>query len=367
MSWVIISVGAALGIAVLLGAGWLWWWLPKRQVDRFPIDDAKARAEVEDNFRKTISQVLLAAAALVGAALAYLQFTEQQQTSQRQFAAQQEASRAQQEASQKQFAEQQDASRRQFEQQQQVSRDLLVSNQVAKGFEQLGSEKLVVRLGGIYALEGVMNTSEQYHQPVLEALSAFVRDSTRNTTGAGPPETDIQAALIVVGRRRPIGTGIPDLAYAHIPQAQLSGAHLSDAILNGANLRDADLSDADLSSADLRYAHLSGAHLSGAHLSGADLGDADLSSADLRYAHLSDADLRVANLRSANLGGADLSGADLSSADLSGADLSSADLSLANLFAATVSQTQFDQACGTDAKLDPGLTLKPCSTSPPGK
>jgi hypothetical protein len=174
-------------------------------------------------------------------------------------------------------------------------------------FEQLDSEKLVVQLGGIYALEGVMNTSEPYHQPVLEALSAFVRDSTRNTTGAGPSETDIQAALIVVGRRTPIGTGIPDLAYAHIPQAQLSGAHLSDAILNGA--------------------------------------------------HLSDADLRVANLRSANLGGA----------DLSGADLSSADLSLANLFAATVSQTQFDQACGTDAKLDPGLTLKPCSTSPPGK
>ena len=49
----------------------------------------------------------------------------------------------------------------------QASRDLLISNQVAKGFEQLSSDKLVVRLGGIYALEGVMNTSEQYHQPVL--------------------------------------------------------------------------------------------------------------------------------------------------------------------------------------------------------
>jgi hypothetical protein len=35
-----------------------------------------------------------------------------------------------------------------------------------------------VQLGGSYALEGVMNTSEQYHQPVLEALCAFVRDGT---------------------------------------------------------------------------------------------------------------------------------------------------------------------------------------------
>ena len=37
-----------------------------------------------------------------------------------------------------------------------------------------------MRLGGIYALEGVMNTSKEYHQPVLEALSVFVRDATRS-------------------------------------------------------------------------------------------------------------------------------------------------------------------------------------------
>src|SRR6516165_9476509 len=51
-------------------------------------------------------------------------------------------------------------------------------------------------------LEGVMNNSEQYHQPVLEALSAFVRDGTRTDTGDGPPTTDIQAALTVIGRRK---------------------------------------------------------------------------------------------------------------------------------------------------------------------
>jgi hypothetical protein len=41
--------------------------------------------------------------------------------------------------------------------------DQIISQQVSKGFEllgQQGSDKLVVRLGGIYALEGVMNTSE---------------------------------------------------------------------------------------------------------------------------------------------------------------------------------------------------------------
>jgi hypothetical protein len=40
-----------------------------------------------------------------------------------------------------------------------------------KGSNKLGNEKSVMmRLGGIYALEGVMNNSEQYHEPVLEAL-----------------------------------------------------------------------------------------------------------------------------------------------------------------------------------------------------
>jgi hypothetical protein len=173
--------GFLAGVAAVaaLGVWWLWWRLPKRQADRLiPPEDAKERADVEDNFRKTISQIF------GGAAFAYLQFTDQQRTSQQQL---------------------------------QASHDLLISNQVAKGFELLGNKdnQIQQRLGGIYALEGVMNdrTSRQYHEPVLEALSAFVRDGTRTVTGEGPPATDIQAALTVIGRRKPIrtngGTGEP--------------------------------------------------------------------------------------------------------------------------------------------------------------
>ena len=56
-----------------------------------------------------------------------------------------------------------------------------------KGFEQLGNDKIVVRLGGIYALEGVMNTSEEYHRPILEVLSEFVRDGTITEKDRRPP------------------------------------------------------------------------------------------------------------------------------------------------------------------------------------
>ena len=115
-------------------------------------------------------------------------FTEQQRNSQKQFTAQQEASR-------QQFAAQQETVLQQFEEQQKASRDLLISNQVAKGFELLGNKDnhIQQRLGGIYALEGVMNTSQEYHVPVRDALCAFVSDGTKSATGEGPPHTDIQA------------------------------------------------------------------------------------------------------------------------------------------------------------------------------
>ena len=290
---------AGLVAVVALGARWLWWRLPERQAktneaaatgepDVPPIFDAlrhrlagrgcgdhdrlrltirnpKARTDVEDNFRK-IGQLLLAAAALVGAGLAYLPFQQQQRS----------------------------------------SHDVLISNQVAKGFELLGNKdkEPLQRLGGIYALEGVMNNS------VLEALSAFVRVETKTETGEGPPPDDIQAALTVITRRK---SGFKEpplfLAKAHIPKAHLVGADLTRAYLN----------DTNLTSANLTRAHLVGADLTRADLSGAFLTVADL-------------------------GGANLTGADLTDVQY-------------------LTQEQLDKACGTGVrgldKLDPPLTIKP--------
>jgi uncharacterized protein YjbI with pentapeptide repeats len=177
------------------------------------IFDSADRSNAEDNFRKTIGQLLGGAAVLIATALAYVQFTQQQQAAQQQFTEQQRA-----------------------------SRDLLISNQVAKGFEQLGSDKALMRLGGIYALEGVMNNSEQYHQPVLEALSAFVRDGARTERGDRPQATDIQAALTVIGRRKVLfGAEKPVLLGVHIPRAFLIYANLMSANMTQAQLDAADL------------------------------------------------------------------------------------------------------------------------------
>jgi hypothetical protein len=325
MSWPIVITLAAVGLAAV--AVLLWWWVPKWQMRSITAADPKARADIEDNFRKTVGQALAGIAVLIGAGIAYY---GTQQTLQ---------------VNEDQARRSREAAQTQFSQQQQAAHELLISNQVAKGFEQLASDKLAMRLGGIYALEGVMNTSEQYHQPVLETLSAFVREGTRTEMGDGRPATDIQAALTVIGRRKAIGIGDPDLANAHIPRAILFGANLSGANLFGANLSGANLS---------------GANLSGANLSGANLSGAYLIKADLNSAHLIKADLSGANLSGADLSGADLSGANLRRANLLDADLSGAHLSVAHLSGTGVTQEQLDKACGIDVKRDPGLTIKPC-------
>jgi hypothetical protein len=266
----------------------LWWRLPKRQVERLAptIQDPKARADVEDNFRKTVTQALGGAAVLIGAGSALFQFLDQQRAAQKQ----------------------QEVAQSQFLQQQKAAHDLLISNQVSKGFEQLAGEKIEMRLGGIYALEGVMNdkTSSQYYRPVLEALCAFVVEKTKERTLPEKPATDVQAALTVIGRRTE-GPGGVDLADVSIPGANLiNKANLSKAELSRANLSGADLSEADLSKAYLSEAKLSKAKLNQADLSGAYLSEANLSGANLSEANLSEANLSRADLSSAFLPGADL-------------------------------------------------------------
>lgn len=270
-----LAQGVLWQVGIGIAAAALVWWVPKWQMQSVTAGDPKERAEIEDNFRKTVAQVLGGIAVLIAAWLAY-------------------------HGTQQTLASSAEQSQRNLE----ASRALLISQQVSKGFEQLISENMIMRLGGIYALEGAMNVSPEYHQSILEALCAFVRDKTAAYSGDGPPATDIQAALTVITRRG-AGKGQVDLTSAHIPKAFLAFN------FDPTNPRHGDLSGANLDGADLRGAALVGANLIGAHLKGA--------------------------------------------------NLSGADLTIARLYAADISQGQLDQACGTNVMLPPGLKLnKPC-------
>jgi uncharacterized protein YjbI with pentapeptide repeats len=261
-----------------------------------------------------------------------------------------------------------------------------IADRYTKAIEQLGSAKLDVRLGGLYALERIAVDSGRDHPTVVEVLSAFVREHSDPThADSAPtvaevlsaflreddnepadmsqpevgsdkkpkPATDVQAAVTMLGRlpRRPdVSRG--DLSEAHLAGAELKEANLTDADLNGADLTDADLDRATLTNAELNRAHLTGAGLNEADLSGAQLNRADLSGAELGATKLPGAQLVGAKLSGAQLDNADLSGAQLVGADLSGAELGGADLSGAQLGGAKLegalglTQEELDSARG---------------------
>lgn len=223
-----------------------------------------------------------------------------------------------------------------------------VTDRYTKAIEQLGSEKVDVRIGGIYALELVARDSGRDHPTVIEVLCTFIRE---HSPGAQPfeepgsylsskPAPDVQAALTVIGRRDPRHDLRPiDLSGLNLARAHFVGANLVRASFDGTCLAGADFTNANLS-----YAWLSGATLAGAHLHhasldhaelGADLRNAGLWRATLTHAHCENADFTYAddvpfvirgdmvpvgseptdldilrmNLGSANLAGAELAGA----------------------------------------------------------
>ena len=173
-----------------------------------------------------------------------------------------------------------------------VTEDGQVTDRFTKAIEQLGSDKISIRLGGIYALERIAKDSRKDHWTVIEVLSAFVREGPpiHNREGIELSEagvgisTDIQAALTVVDRRK--HQQDPENTPINYSTANLQGSNLEGAFLREANLNQAHLSRANLQGANLQGAILQGANLQGANLQGAKLYEANLQGTILEDAQI---------------------------------------------------------------------------------
>jgi uncharacterized protein YjbI with pentapeptide repeats len=250
-----------------------------------------------------------------------------------------------------------------------LAREGQITERFTRAVEQLGDEKLDIRLGGIYALERIARDSETHYEPVMEVLTAFLRENTRwrrekeaegapgepkRPPWASGPTADFQAVATVLARRDRRHER-PDYRL-DLNRVDLRGASLQEADLSGADLKEANLSKADLSLAKLGNTGLIRADLGYALLTEADLTEADLSEAYLTGAGLGEAKLRGANLSGAKLGKtslirADLAGAYFVQADLTGAYLSGADLTGADFYEAFLSESVIRGANLTGAKL----------------
>jgi uncharacterized protein YjbI with pentapeptide repeats len=213
-----------------------------------------------------------------------------------------------------------------------VSREGQITERFTKAIDQLDHAKaLEVRLGAIYALERIARDSERDHWPIMEVLTAYVREHAawkEPEEEQFKPAPDIQAILSVLRRRaRTLGREeyqTLDLTETDLRVAALARAHLEGAALSRAHLDDAVLFATHLERAFLVEAHLARALLVAAYLEGAHLVEARLEYAVLRGARLKGANLTGAYLEGANLTGAYLEGADLSRAHLEGVNLSEA-------------------------------------------
>src|SRR5262249_42040703 len=183
-----------------------------------------------------------------------------------------------------------------------VAEEGKLTERFSKAVELLGSDKLDIRLGGIYALERIARDSLKDHWTVMEVLTAFVREQSRaereklkrETENIQKPENsnsdkseiirlreDIQAALTVIDRRKWIEEERPhqriNLNNSFLKRANLSGANLRGAVLSRTNLTEASLVSTDLTEASLGDVKLNNAYLKGTKLIKADLTGADLS------------------------------------------------------------------------------------------
>jgi hypothetical protein len=184
-----------------------------------------------------------------------------------------------------------DVALRRHEEQTQADRERRITETFAKAVEQLGSEKLPTRLGAIYTLERLSRESEREYWPIMETLTAYVRENAPWPPRDAPfddskdpkPAADIQAILTVLGRRREEDRqndkGRLDLRMTDLRGANLNNAHLERAFLYCAHLHEAMLADAHLMGATLAAADLHRANLCGADLTDAYVTQAQLDSA----------------------------------------------------------------------------------------
>ncbi|WP_254407747.1 pentapeptide repeat-containing protein [Streptomyces sp. GMY02] len=270
-----------------------------------------------------------------------------------------------------------------------LSRRGQVTERFTKALERLGSEEMEVRIGGVLALEQIVQDSPDQATHAAQVLNAFIRQRAplvpavpdpKGKTGmlgaaalrtalnhparvsrpSERPEADLQSALSALtrpaSRRHVDPTQTIDLTGLHLVGARLDGANLAHAQLEGATLAEAWLSDANLAHARLKKANLTNARLEGASLVsaegfGVNLAHAHLKKADLSRSNLREADLTHAQLEGATLAGAWLNRVNLAHAHLKGADLSNAHLGNADLGNARLWKSNLTKAWLTRANL----------------
>jgi len=232
------------------------WKLPKWQAERVENLTPKDRFILEDGARKTMSQIVGGIVLLMGVYFGWRNVNDEVEKLN-------------------------------------IASEGQITDRFTKATEQLGSPKTAVRLGGIYALERISLDSLRDHGPIMEVLTAYVRENapwrpTENSSTGGPT-TDIQAIITVLGRRI-IREGDPalDLNHTDLRRARFVETAGESGHFRGTNFIGAHCDRASFRGADLRDADFFGGGLRGTDFQGASLAGTGLTNTDVREANFAD-------------------------------------------------------------------------------
>jgi uncharacterized protein YjbI with pentapeptide repeats len=316
-------------VAALVAGSTLWWFVPilqrKRQDCRLePESKLSARdlADLEDQYRKTMSQILGSLVLLFTVYIAFQQFQEARHKN-----------------------------------------DIDNTNaRLAKGYELVGADKAAQRTGGIHLLmEWARQGTEGRDRLdlVAKTLVSLVRERTQFKEGHQPTacEDFNRAAPVVIGPdiQQAIDSllqvsdqtritvnfrelnlsraemSFPPVTPGNVPPEALGRQRFKDfnlayADLTGAGFHDLTLKEADfycanLSKADLVKVDLSGSNMAGAKLSETSITESMLTGVDLAGAVLDRTKIRDVNLGHSNLSNAKLYGVSLKGVNLEGAEV----------------------------------------------
>ena len=206
------------------------------------------------------------------------------------------------------------------ERQADTAQQSLLNERYERRAEMLGSDVLSVRLGGIYALQRLAQSTRSSTTSKYWGCCAPSCDNPKEDEGYqrmlaeknADPKTfsflreDVQAVMDWIGSRGEAQIAIEkdakfelDLKGADLVHGQFINANLSGAMLQGSNLSHANISATDLSGAYVNHAILKGAELTDVDLTGArfgaltcptlDVGELRMPRAQLDYVDLSGA------------------------------------------------------------------------------
>jgi Pentapeptide repeats (8 copies) len=194
-----------------------------------------------------------------------------------------------------------------------LTRDGQITDRFNQAVEHVGSDRLEIRLGGVYALARIARSSERDHWPAMQVLCARLRAATSDLASQHAPlPAEAQAILDVLGARSRQFEAPGQLL--DFTRANLAGANLSGCHFEGARFQDADLHQVNFSRAHLAGASFAGADLVEASFRGADCTEANFLAANLQHATFRDGVLRKAVVFGANFEGTSLLGANLAGA-----------------------------------------------------